>query len=239
MDEKKDKLLIQYFEQELSDEQEKEVLHMIAEDPEMRSMLHFERQVRRTVPELDMSGSFEVPSGFRAGVMHAIEAEEKEKSPAFNWRNVLDAIKSLWQPREIALRPVYAICSLLVVIALAGAPYFYGSYGPDNLQQEGVESGQFAQAAAGIQAEQVWTRFVYLDENAESVAVAGDFSDWEPVELSRETLNGEQVWTGLVPMSKGENKYMFVKDGSEWVTDPLATTYENDGFGNRNAVIYL
>lgn len=168
--------------------------------------------------------------------MHAIEAEEIRESRRFSVLNILEGLKSLWYPREIQLRPVYAICSVLLLITLAGFPYFYNS---GDVQRQSAETTQLVQTAAGVEENQVWTRFVYLDENAESVAVAGDFSDWEPVELSRENLNGEQVWTGLVPMSKGENKYMFVKDGSEWVTDPLATTYENDGFGNRNAVIYL
>jgi hypothetical protein len=33
------------------------------------------------------------------------------------------------------------------------------------------------------------------------------------------------------------HQYMFVIDGSEWVTDPGAERWSDDGFGNRNAVV--
>lgn len=233
MDDNKEKLLIQYLDCELSEEQDQEVLHMIAEDPEMRSMLRFELKIRESIPAWSGQARAEVPAGFRDKVMHAIEAEDKRETRTLN---ILEGLKSLWYPREIQLRPVYAICSVLLLITLAGFPYLYYS---SDVQQQSAETTQLVQTTAGVEAGQVWTRFVYLDDEAESVAVAGDFSDWEPISLSKEMLNGEPVWTGLVAIPKGENKYMFVKNGSEWVTDPLATAYENDGFGNKNAVIYL
>jgi hypothetical protein len=40
-------------------------------------------------------------------------------------------------------------------------------------------------------------------------------------------------------MERGEHRYMFVKNGENWVTDPLAAIQQDDGFGNKNAVIYL
>jgi hypothetical protein len=85
----------------------------------------------------------------------------------------------------------------------------------------------------------VWTRFVFTSNDAESVAVAGDFSNWEPIPLSPRTVNGQTVWTGLVPVGRGEHEYQFVINGSEWVTDPLAPVKRNDGFGAKNAVLKL
>jgi 1,4-alpha-glucan branching enzyme len=89
------------------------------------------------------------------------------------------------------------------------------------------------------QESEVWIRFVYFDENAESIAVAGDFSDWDPVNLSREIINDKIVWTGMIPVVRGEHSYMFVKDGEEWLTDPLADVQRDDGFGNKNAVLFI
>jgi hypothetical protein len=40
-------------------------------------------------------------------------------------------------------------------------------------------------------------------------------------------------------MDRGEHRYMFIKNGEKWVTDPLAPVQQDDGFGNKNAVIYL
>ena len=71
---------------------------------------------------------------------------------------------------------------------------------------------------------------------ATSVALAGDFNDWE-ADMVLEDRDGDGVWTGRVPIEPGVHKYMFVIDGNEWVTDPDAERYSDDGFGNRNAVL--
>lgn len=82
-------------------------------------------------------------------------------------------------------------------------------------------------------------RFAYVSDEASSVAVAGDFTDWEPVALDAHTVDGKTVWSGLVPVAKGEHRYMFVLDGERWVNDPLAPVQRDDGFGHKNAVLTL
>ncbi len=234
-------MLIQFLEGDLSEEREPEVLHMIAEDEEMRSLLQFELSLRRSASRIPGADSFSVPGGFSANVMQAIEARETQEAESGSslWDELVEALENLWRPRELQYRPAFALAAAVAIVSLFVLP---------QLQDENISRQQFTDttprtemASAGItgQDEQVWTRFVYIDKDAESVAVAGDFSDWDPVNLNRKTLNGQEVWTGLVPMKKGEHRYMFVKNGREWVTDPLATNYENDGFGNKNAVIYL
>lgn len=71
---------------------------------------------------------------------------------------------------------------------------------------------------------------------ASSVALAGDFTSWSP-DHQLEDLNGDGVWTGRVAVTPGMHTYMFVIDGSEWVSDPHAERFLDDGFGNRNAVL--
>jgi 1,4-alpha-glucan branching enzyme len=78
---------------------------------------------------------------------------------------------------------------------------------------------------------------MYTNNTADSVAVAGDFSQWSPIPLSPRTVNGETVWTGLVPVSRGEHEYQFVINGERWVPDPLAPVTRSDGFGAKNAVL--
>ena len=82
----------------------------------------------------------------------------------------------------------------------------------------------------------VYVQFVLDAPGATSVAVAGDFSEWDDRHTLQD-LDGDGVWTGRVPLVAGLHKYMFVIDGAEWVTDPNAQHYADDGFGNRNAVI--
>ena len=82
----------------------------------------------------------------------------------------------------------------------------------------------------------VYVQFVLDAPGARSVAVAGDFNGWE----ARSGLtdpDGDGIWTGRVPLQPGVHKYMFVIDENEWVTDPRADRWSEDGFGNRNAVV--
>lgn len=235
----KEKLLRQFLDGDLSDEQEQEALHIIADDPEMRKMLSFERNIRTVANEMEWTGFAEVPPGFTDQVMHKIEQVEHQPQRA----NVIEKIKkwmqALWVPRTISWRPIYSMGFAVVLLIAVSTPFYVAS---DAQMEEASNAGEAAVqqvSTAKQQQEQVWVRFVYIDENAESIELAGDFNNWDPVALEKQEVNGEQVWTGLVSMNRGEHSYMFVKDGEKWLTDPMASVQREDGFGNKNAVIYL
>ncbi|MGM0546670.1 MAG: hypothetical protein ACQEST_08105 [Bacteroidota bacterium] len=234
----KEKLLQQFLDGDLSDEQEREALHIIAEDSEMREMLSFERNIRSAANEMERTKFTEVPPGFTDQVMHRIEQVERQSQSA----NAIDQIKkwiqSLWIPQTINIRPVYGMAMGLVLLIAVTIPFYAGS-DPQVEELNNTTEGTVQQASSNVEKEQVWVRFVYIDENAESIEVAGDFNNWDPVALEKQEVNGEQVWTGLVSMNRGEHSYMFVKDGEKWLTDPMASVQREDGFGNKNAVIYL
>jgi hypothetical protein len=81
----------------------------------------------------------------------------------------------------------------------------------------------------------VLVRLVLLQPEAQSVAVAGDFNGWNP---SRTPLQRSgTIWTVTLPLKPGRYQYMFVVDGKQWVTDPLAADENFDGFGAKNAVL--
>ncbi len=82
----------------------------------------------------------------------------------------------------------------------------------------------------------VYVQFLLDAPEATSVAVAGDFSEWEPA-FALQDLDGDGVWTGRVPVRPGLHSYMFLIDGTEWQTDPHANRYQDDGFGNQNAIL--
>ena len=84
----------------------------------------------------------------------------------------------------------------------------------------------------------VYVQFVLDAPTARSVAVAGDFNGWSPQTVLADA-DGDGVWTGRVALKPGVHQYMFVIDGSQWMTDPEADRYADDGFGNRNAVLVL
>jgi hypothetical protein len=82
----------------------------------------------------------------------------------------------------------------------------------------------------------VYVQFSLVAPNASSVSVAGDFSDWQPA-FSLEDPDGDGVWTARVPVEPGVYAYMFLVDDTSWQTDPNAGRYQDDGFGNQNAVL--
>jgi len=249
-------ILRRFLDGELGDSELSEALQLFAADPDLRSLLRFDMSMRQS-----LSGpSSRVPDGFADRVMHSIDALEavnakstpatqSVNAPAMESREtgtsesadnpmagVIEWLSGFFEPRQVAWRPVWSAglaLGMLMLVLLSS--WTTGLF----LQQPAHEVFVPVTQVAEESADRVLMRFVYVDRDAESVAVAGDFSEWEPITLTRVNINGDQAWTGLIPLTRGEHRYMFIKDGEEWVTDPFAKTFRDDGFGNRNAVISL
>jgi 1,4-alpha-glucan branching enzyme len=104
------------------------------------------------------------------------------------------------------------------------------------LPQRGTAPPDPGAIAGGGVVEVVYVQFVLDAPTATSVAVAGDFTDWQP-EFTLDDSDGDGVWSGRIPIRPGVHGYMFLIDETEWRTDPNAGRYQDDGFGNRNAVL--
>ncbi len=239
---KKEDILRKFLDGELTEEEEILALHQIADDRKMRDMLRFERFLFHTMQQ-SRPDMLEIPENFADSVMQKIEetksfeTEKKQNSaeemPAVErFKNFLE---NMFTPRRVSLRPIWVLAVLLIAYLAISLP--------DTQDLDpGMVSGTDEQGSLQMvseQEEKVWVRFVYFDDEAENVSVAGDFSDWKPVELNREFSGDQQVWTGMVQLERGEQRYMFIKNDEQWVTDPFAEIQRDDGFGNKNAVIYL
>jgi hypothetical protein len=77
------------------------------------------------------------------------------------------------------------------------------------------------------------------DSKAHTVAIAGDFNNWNPRANILEDPEGDGIWTGTLKLEPGRYEYMFVLDGEEWFPDPNALRYVKDGFGNKNAILEI
>lgn len=128
------------------------------------------------------------------------------------------ALQWLVRPRTVRLSPAVAGLAVAVVMAVLLVPW-PGSR-PATTPSEPLVYVQFRLSAPG----------------AASVVVTGDFDEWG-ASFAMSDVDGDGVWTGRVPVRPGVYTYMFVVDGSDWVTDPGAERYTDDGFGNRNAVL--
>ncbi|OGS23888.1 MAG: hypothetical protein A2314_07290 [Elusimicrobia bacterium RIFOXYB2_FULL_50_12] len=77
--------------------------------------------------------------------------------------------------------------------------------------------------------------FKISDENAVSIALAGDFNDWQSDKILLKRKG--DVWEATVRLKPNRYQYMFVIDGERFVPDPEANMYADDGFGHKNSVI--
>jgi len=232
-----EQLLRRYLDGELGPEEEREALHLFAEDAGLRDMLRFERQLKAQAPGLVAPAR--VPEGFSDRVMARITAEEPVRPKAreeASRRPIREWLRWLWQPRPMQLRPAGLLAALILLLAIPLITFNKGGAPKPDLQQ--LARSTSVQNLKKTE-DKVMLRFVFFDTGADSMAVAGDFSNWEPISMTRKKVNGKNVWTGMVPMSRGEHHYMFLKNGRDWMTDPLAPIQREDGFGNKNAVIFL
>jgi hypothetical protein len=157
-----------------------------------------------------------------ASVMRRIEHERP--LAASRRAGVLERIAdALWVPREISIRPAYALAAMGAVAMLVLALY---------TRQTPSSTPQLANAAADPQ---LFVQF-RLDAAASKVQLAGSFTNWEPRYELRESAPG--IWTITVPLSQGVHDYAFVVDGQQWVPDPYAPQI-GDGFGGTNSRLAL
>ncbi len=241
MNDEPDLLVQRFVDGDLSDAEVKEALHRIADDAEARDLLQFEL---RMTQDLAATRSTSPPRDFADRTMAAVAQEPAPgEEPASLWDPLAVVWEALTGRVTLRVRPASALVGMLlagmVVWAVWPAALPTTATGPQAASEGSAKTQTMQQTTAQTaeRKETVWIRFLYTNSDADSVAVAGDFSEWEPVSLSPRTVNGETVWTGLVPVSRGEHEYQFLINGDRWVTDPLAPVKRSDGFGAENAVL--
>jgi len=84
---------------------------------------------------------------------------------------------------------------------------------------------------------QVAQPFTYIDPTAKSVAVVGNFNDWD---ASKGTLTStaDSVWSGNIMLAPGRYEYQLVVDG-KWIPDPSAQHSAKSEFGGTNSVVIV
>ena len=143
----------------------------------------------------------------------------------------------LLSPRPVRVSPlsVGLVTAALATVLLMGWP---SPPGPGGIAESGAGGQRVTPAGSQTpeSATVVYVQFALEAPGASSVAVAGDFDGWEGSSVL-EDVDGDGIWTGRIPVRPGVHAYMFLVDGSTWVTDPRADRYAEDGFGNRNAIL--
>ena len=81
----------------------------------------------------------------------------------------------------------------------------------------------------------VRVQFVLVAPNAKSVAVVGDFNDWNPSATPLASARG--MWSSEVVVPAGRHDYAFVVDGARWIADPSAPRAPADELGGGYSVL--
>lgn len=164
-------------------------------------------------------------------------------SPEF-CRNVMRAIEAKPQPWRTRIHELFfarktfqwnlagAMASIVVVVT-AGILTVQWHGDPAPL----AVANNVAPTAISGAANLVMARFQLNMPTAREVAVVGDFSQWQQRYTLKRLPDG--TWTTDIPLPPGTYEYIFVVDQQQWVTDPGAKVYRDDGFGNKNAVLNI
>jgi hypothetical protein len=165
-------------------------------------------------------------------VMRRIAALEEEAG-AERRPGAAGAAAWLWAPRRVTvrLRPAYGLAAAAV---LAGVLAWGGpaDVPPASVVAEAGVAGAAEAAPAESPAARVYVHFRLDAPGARQVALAGDFTDWEPSVRLVEMAPG--VWAAVVPLRPGMHDYAFLVDGESWQVDPVAPRVA-DGFGGLNS----
>ena len=165
------------------------------------------------------SGAQGAPVGLESLVLNSIQTEKRSQ-----WPRIID----WWiDPHAIRIRPLIGLAAAAVLAVIFLLP-----------KDAVVPVEPSGAATTVVDNEVVYVQFKLEAPEAKSVAVAGDFNEWVPGVMLADP-DGDGVWVGRLKLSPGVHRYMYVIDGSHWITDPYAERYTEDGFGRQNAVIAI
>jgi hypothetical protein len=166
------------------------------------------------------------PERMDQAVMRRITELGLEPVPSGVVVSIRRGVSSLFATREVRVRwrPVYGVAAAAVVAALVLVP----TLGRRFLSRSPAE--------ASSPAATVYVQFRLLAGDAQNVALAGSFSDWQPDVALRPSPDG--IWTVTVPLPPGVHDYAFIVDGQRWVPDPYAPQVD-DGFGGTHSRLML
>jgi len=80
-------------------------------------------------------------------------------------------------------------------------------------------------------------QFGFVAPHASSVALVGDFNNWDPKATPLRAASTGGVWSVEVPVQPGRHLYAFVVDGTVWRPDPAAPKATGEDFGEPNSAL--
>jgi hypothetical protein len=147
---------------------------------------------------------------------------------------VRERLESLLRPHTFRVSPLIALAAgLLFAVSIAGSIlYVLPSHGR-GAQGTPLVQGQVARAVSGSPI----VEFGFVAPHASSVALVGDFNNWDPKATPLRAASTGGVWSVEVPIQPGRHLYAFVVDGTVWRPDPAAPQAKGEDFGEPNSAL--
>ena len=139
-----------------------------------------------------------------------------------------------------------AIKNILISTAdrIAGAPAIRQGFGVVNARRavQLAKKEEHALNTVGCSPPRVQNGnlvFVYHDDEARTVSLAGNFNNWNP-SFSRLTKDTAGLWScRLATPGPGRYEYKFVVDDKRWVEDPSNGLKVSDAYGGLNSLLVI
>jgi len=164
----------------------------------------------RDIPEIN------TPDGFSTRVMANLEP----KRPS-SWSRFL-----LWliRPQALTFRPLQVVPVMVGIIALLVLSFVKID---KPISQDGIQLST--------------VRFILNDTNmnARNVSVIGSFNNWKAERSVMWYNQDSKAWILEAQLPPGDHEYLFLVNGEELVPDPQAQMSRDDGFGNKNSIMFV
>lgn len=122
---------------------------------------------------------------------------------------------------------------LLVLAGVFGVGYIIGR--EHSFEENEEWEAEEAKASEDRDGEAKPVAFEHVDEKATSLAVVGDFNDWNK-DANLMTREGN-TWKTSVKLKPGRHEYKFVVNATEWIVDPKCGETVADKYGGKSSVI--
>jgi hypothetical protein len=170
------------------------------------------------------AGELRRPLRVNAALFDARVMDEVLRSPS----GLRARMASLTQPRTFRVSPLVALAAgLLFAVSVAGSVLYVLPASPESAPRTAVR------AAAGSPIVQ----FGFVAPHASSVALVGDFNNWDPKATPLRAASTGGVWSVEIPVRPGRHLYAFVVDGTIWRPDPAAPKATGEDFGEPNSAL--
>lgn len=140
-------------------------------------------------------------------------------------------ILALSRPRSFSVSPLAALAAALVfAVAIGGSVLYLRPSHATAIAGTELPIVPAARSSPIVQ-------FGFVAPHASSVALVGDFNNWDPKATPLRAASTGGVWSVEVPIQPGRHLYAFVVDGSVWRPDPAAPKATGEDYGEPNSAL--